>query len=652
MDGGTTRAESTPPLATTGRIALTALLTAVALETVLRTATRVFVLNFSIAGPNATALLMLLLVTGWSLLVVARLDADGRPLYLGGTALVVVGLGASALDAPVVSAVGAVLALTAATPLLVGLLAALRERVAVGLGLGTLLFVAVRVWLDTAPPYATTGGTLALVALAAGLLAATAVLDATDGYPSVGWDGLAVSAAPLAAFLFAQALSLASPHVVASQSGWPSLPTLALASLGLLAGIAVVALCGVPTRRVATAAGAAYVLGSAVLLAVDHVAAVLALPVVEAAAVALLAVGSRTRAWRSTRRTTIGLVNTQLAAVVLVFLVVAAINWAFMPVAVGSLTRGNAAAFVFLTLLLLPFVVATGARETAGWGASVDPDRRSTLAAVATGALGLAGVARPTTDATPDDDGPPYTVATFNVHQYFDGTSDGSYNLGPVRDTVAEMDAHLVGLQETTGTRVTSGNVDGLHWLADHLGYHVARGPDAGSGSYGVALLSAWPILDERVVYPPVYKSAPRPLLVVTVDAPDGPLPVVVAHFQTQQRDWGAERNRNSVQAQRDQADRLLDLVADEDRAVVLGDFNSRPGDDAYDRLAGDLTDAWAAANPDADGYTWSAREPDRRIDHVFLHGSWRVASASVHGRPAASDHLAVAASVAPQDGS
>jgi endonuclease/exonuclease/phosphatase family metal-dependent hydrolase len=36
----------------------------------------------------------------------------------------------------------------------------------------------------------------------------------------------------------------------------------------------------------------------------------------------------------------------------------------------------------------------------------------------------------------------------------------------------------------------------------------------------------------------------------------------------------------------------------------------------------------------------------------VFLHGSWRVASASVHGRPAASDHLAVAASVAPQDGS
>jgi len=42
----------------------------------------------------------------------------------------------------------------------------------------------------------------------------------------------------------------------------------------------------------------------------------------------------------------------------------------------------------------------------------------------------------------------------------------------------------------------------------------------------------------------------PRLALLATVERPAGDVPVVVTHFQTQQRDFGAERNGRAVAAQ------------------------------------------------------------------------------------------------------
>jgi endonuclease/exonuclease/phosphatase family metal-dependent hydrolase len=65
---------------------------------------------------------------------------------------------------------------------------------------------------------------------------------------------------------------------------------------------------------------------------------------------------------------------------------------------------------------------------------------------------------------------------------------------------------------------------------------------------------------------------------------------------------------------------------------VLVGDFNSGPdtsAGQAYDVLTRRYTDAYAEANPDADGYTCCQRPTltneestlDRRIDHVFTRG-------------------------------
>jgi endonuclease/exonuclease/phosphatase family metal-dependent hydrolase len=123
-----------------------------------------------------------------------------------------------------------------------------------------------------------------------------------------------------------------------------------------------------------------------------------------------------------------------------------------------------------------------------------------------------------------------------------------------------------------------------------------------------------------------------RVALRATVAHPDGSVPVVVAHLATD----GAVRLR--------QAERVRALVADEDRAVVLGDFNATPTERPIETMTAAFTDAWAAAG-DGLGATFPAETPSRRIDYVFLRG-FRATRATVFGTADASDHRGVSATV------
>jgi endonuclease/exonuclease/phosphatase family metal-dependent hydrolase len=77
---------------------------------------------------------------------------------------------------------------------------------------------------------------------------------------------------------------------------------------------------------------------------------------------------------------------------------------------------------------------------------------------------------------------------------------------------------------------------------------------------------------------------------------------------------------------------------------VVAGDINDRPGSPTWQRLAERRHDVWVAVG-DGDGFTFSARNPQRRIDGVFAGDGVRprsarvIDSADVHR---ASDHRPV----------
>jgi endonuclease/exonuclease/phosphatase family metal-dependent hydrolase len=221
-------------------------------------------------------------------------------------------------------------------------------------------------------------------------------------------------------------------------------------------------------------------------------------------------------------------------------------------------------------------------------------------------------------------------VATYNVHQFLD--ANGQYNLASVATVLREQDAGIVGLQETEGARITSGNVHGVRWLAEALGYHYHPGPDTETGGYGVALLSAWPVRDVQVVELPTDGTVTRPAMRATVDHPDGAFPVVVAHLEV----GGDVRTR--------QAARVLELVDGTPRAVVVGDFNATPDEAVVDTMTDQFTDAWAAAG-EGDGDTFSAGRPRRRIDYVFVRG-FEPTDSVVFGGPGESDHRGVRATL------
>lgn len=77
---------------------------------------------------------------------------------------------------------------------------------------------------------------------------------------------------------------------------------------------------------------------------------------------------------------------------------------------------------------------------------------------------------------------------------------------------------------------------------------------------------------------------------------------------------------------------------------VVAGDINDEPGSPPWLTLSTDRVDAFAAAGTGT-GYTFSAENPRRRIDGVFVSDRLQVVSASVVDSadvPLASDHRPV----------
>jgi len=606
-----------------------------------RAVTRVFVLNFSSTGPNATALLAGALLTGLTIPVALRSYSRRRDHALVG--LAGAGVLGSLLADPVGALVGAAVAASALTPLLVADATRLRGRVGAAVGLGLLVVVALRAATGATAPNATTLGrggvtTLTLALVVASLAAHEATGDtgrnttatAVDVAAGVPWF------APVAAVLLLATAWLGAPVASARWADVPILTAVVATVAGLVAGTWVVDRR--PVAMPVVGAGVAVVAGLGGVL-VGGPVAVAGVTLATAALPVLAAPGGRGQVapWRA------GLVTAcvQGGGLVALFGFVFALNAAFAPA--GASLRGTAPPFAFgLAALVGLTAVGTAARV-----ADVSPAppaapgtgrcRRAVLAGLLTGTgAGLATVGRaPRADATPPST-PSFRVVTYNVHRYVDAA--GTYNLEALADLLRAQRAEVVGLQETTGARLTTGHTHGVRWLAARLGYHCAMAPATSAEGYGVALLSTWPIRDVRSVLLPRTDGAPRVALRAVVNGPDGPLPVVVAHLAT----TGPVRTR--------QARRVRRLVAGADRAVVLGDFNVTPTKPPIDVMTTAFTDAWAVAGSEAvseRGATFDAGTPSRRIDYVFVRG-FQVTNATVFGTPAVSDHRGVRATLRP----
>jgi endonuclease/exonuclease/phosphatase family metal-dependent hydrolase len=225
-------------------------------------------------------------------------------------------------------------------------------------------------------------------------------------------------------------------------------------------------------------------------------------------------------------------------------------------------------------------------------------------------------------------------VATLNI---WNRCGPWEQRLAAIRAGVSALAPDLLGLQEVV--RLDPGDGDGLDQadaIARGLGYTFAYGRAHDEPYYGNAALSRWPIVRSQTFeLPRCGTGEKRTLLFAEIDSPHGRIPFFVTHLN-----WKFDEGHVRAAQVRDIAKRIESVVVPGAfPAVLVGDFNAEPDSDEIRFLRG-LTslgeerrvyyeDAFAAAAGLAEGHTFSRRnafaallrEPDRRIDYVFVKG-------------------------------
>ena len=207
----------------------------------------------------------------------------------------------------------------------------------------------------------------------------------------------------------------------------------------------------------------------------------------------------------------------------------------------------------------------------------------------------------------------------------------------------------VVGLQEVHASSVRAGaSASQAHELAALVGdgtYHVdfAPGRVADDGACeGVALLCRSGIRERSVESLTLDRedfldrAGQRVVLCAMLDLPFGPIDVFVTHLSLSRR--ARVRTMKELMSFTSRERRRSRSVG----AVLLGDFNALPGEEALALLGRHWSDVGARA-----GATWPALVPFRRIDYVFVqpHGGWRIV-ACAREPLSGSDHLGLSARV------
>jgi endonuclease/exonuclease/phosphatase family metal-dependent hydrolase len=193
---------------------------------------------------------------------------------------------------------------------------------------------------------------------------------------------------------------------------------------------------------------------------------------------------------------------------------------------------------------------------------------------------------------------------------------------------IQQINPDVIGLQESDTSRIANGNSDVVRYFADHLGMYSYYGPQTVLGTFGIALLSRYPIENPRTFY--MFSEGEQTATIVAEIAAGGKTyRIRVTHLG----------NGGPLP----QIEDILSTLGDQPNIVLMGDFNFRPTTDQYRQAATALDDAWVrAGSPAPIGAVWDA---DRRIDHVFVTPDVDVIDAQ-YVPAALSDHPALVVEV------
>lgn len=231
-------------------------------------------------------------------------------------------------------------------------------------------------------------------------------------------------------------------------------------------------------------------------------------------------------------------------------------------------------------------------------------------------------------------------VLAYNTH-HGEG-NDGILDLDRIGALIRDLKPDLVALQEIDRIVDRTGGVDQASVYAATTGLESVFGPfmPYQGGDYGMAVLSAWPIVESwnhRLT--------------------DGAEPRASATVRVRSPKTGRELLFSGVHLYRTEAERLAQ-ARDLDAALhasgsadvppipqlLAGDFNSQPGGPVLAWLAEEATTPWWILPKDGPAHTFPSEAPVREIDFLMARPAdrWEVVEHRVLFEPVASDHAPI----------
>ncbi len=159
------------------------------------------------------------------------------------------------------------------------------------------------------------------------------------------------------------------------------------------------------------------------------------------------------------------------------------------------------------------------------------------------------------------------TFATFNIKH-------GAEGLENIAGVISSVSPDIIGLEEVDVGCERSGYADECAELARLAGYDYyafSRAIRLGSGEYGTAILSRYPIESFEVIPLESGRGEARSVGHATVDVGGTELDVFVTHLSFEDRE-----------ARKSQIETISTLLADHERYALLGDLNSFDLEEIY----------------------------------------------------------------------
>ncbi len=250
----------------------------------------------------------------------------------------------------------------------------------------------------------------------------------------------------------------------------------------------------------------------------------------------------------------------------------------------------------------------------------------------------------------PDKEGDidnPIRILSYNIQQGYD--ENGDKNFEGQYEVIKNANASIIGLQESDTCRISGGNADIVRYINNRLKYYSYFGPKTVTGTYGLALLSKYPIKSAKTFY---MESEGEQTATIEAQITIGAIiyNVFITHLGNFIDPNVSPFDRSHIIQQ----EQILERIGAKTNVILMGDFNFEPDTEHYNiTIAHPLDDCWEIANSTSIGSVpndWETRLPVERIDQMFISPDLTALSSYIevtYFGGTAADHPALLTSIA-----